>query len=135
PEALAQFCERLFATLQLEELVHRHGHLIRMQVHLRTRIPFSAYAKIADAFRKAGFVVESTDGVGLIVTGEACLALTFMIRAADAGILSEAFEVRLHEILDDDTQVRVERHEGVLRALDPMFGSIASVDLPTRAAG
>lgn len=135
PEALAEFCETLLAALQVRALLHEHGHLIRMQVHLRNRISWSACGAIADAFRSAGFVIEANDGSRMIVTGEACLALSFMIRASEVGLLSEAFEVRLGAILDDETQVRIERHESVLQALDPMLSSIASVDVPRKAVG
>lgn len=131
---MTQWCEQFAARLQIRQLLQRHGYLIRMQVLLRTKAPPSACAEICDAFRRAGFVVEAKAQGRLTVTGEACLALTFMIRAAEAGILSDAFEVRLGEILGGGARLRVERHEGVLRALDPMLSSIASIDFPRRQA-
>ena len=134
PEALAQWYERFAASFQVRRLLHWHRCLIRMQVLLRTKVAPTACAVICDAFRQAGFVVEDDAQGRLTVTGEACLAVTFMVRAAEVGILSDAFEVRLGEILSRGTRVRVERHEDVLQALDPMLSSIASIDLPKRRA-
>ena len=134
PEALIQFCEQLRVGAQIRYQLQLHGCLLRMQVFLRSKIPPAEHDQIAQAFAQAGFLVESLAQAQLVLTAEPCLALTFMLRASEAGVLSDAFEVRLGEILDDGTPLRVERHEEALEGIERMMGSIASVDLPRRQA-
>jgi hypothetical protein len=110
------------------------GVLISMYVILRKGARDAASCEgAAQAFRKAGFIVLWSGNGGLTLVGEPCLALTFMFKAADVGVLSDDLEESLAKIVDDETPLRVEDYEGALEPIEPVMPAIEIIVSPSMA--
>ncbi len=103
------------------------GLAIPFLLVLHERQDMRAAFSMAETFRDAGFIVRADGYTGIAVTGEPCLAIAFMLMAADAGILCEEFETFLDVGVDARSTLRDEDRDLVLRSLAKTLGSIKSV--------
>jgi hypothetical protein len=117
---------------RLLKALHKLGVLIGMQVLLRESARGeSSVGQAVDAFRRADFIVLSSGRGGFVLVAEPCLALSFMFKAAEAGLLSDELEESLDEIVDEETPLRVEDFAEALEPLERVMASIEIIVSPS----
>ena len=122
--------EKLCAQKRTRAALRKNRVLIQLRVLLIERLRDIATAYVADAFRRNGFIVRSDERVGLLVTGEPCLALTFMDMAATGGLLKGEFQVQLNDILADADWLRAKNRPHALGTLDEVLPLLHSIEPP-----